>query len=90
MVKFILFMILLRIVMVIQMVATKVFQKHDESDLIGAWLKLIIQYHHWKKPEHSGKEEYTQVQKRTRESSGYYIPTCSQFVIWLFIVIIFL
>ncbi len=46
--------------MVIQMVATKVFQKHDvahdESDLIGAWPKLLIQYHHWRKPEHSGKE----------------------------------
>lgn len=48
--------------MVIQMVATKVFRKHDvahdESDLIGAWFKLIIQYHHWKKPEHSGTEEH--------------------------------
>lgn len=36
------------------MVASEVLQKrdvqHDESDLIGVWLKLIIQYHHWKKP----------------------------------------
>lgn len=59
--SFIHFMRLLSIVMVIQMVAAKVFQKHDvahyESDLIGSWLKLIIQYHHWRKPEHSGTDE---------------------------------
>lgn len=64
MVKFIHFM-------VIQMVATKVFQKHDvaydESDLIGAWLELIIQYHYWKKPEHSGSEEH--LTKRGPENS---------------------
>ena len=44
------------------MVATEVFQKHDVShdgsDLIGAWLNIIIQYHHWRKPEHSGTEEH--------------------------------
>lgn len=38
--------------MVIQMMATEAFQKHDdvshdESDLIGARLKLIIQHHHY-------------------------------------------
>lgn len=46
------------------MAASNVFQQHDvahdESDLIEAWLKLIIQSHHWKKPEHSDTEEHFQ------------------------------
>lgn len=58
------------------MVATKVFQKrdvtHDESDLIGTWLELILQYHHWKKPEHSGTEEHkTKGNKRIMELSMF-------------------
>lgn len=60
---------LLEIDMVIQMEATKVFREHDvahdESDLIGAWLQLIIQYHHWKKPEHPGM-----VKHLTKEDQG--------------------
>lgn len=56
------------------MVATKVFQKrdvtHDESDLIGTWLELILQYHHWKK--HSGTEEHkTKGNKRIMELSMF-------------------
>ena len=76
MVRFIHFRRLLEVVMVIQVVAAKVLQKHDvahdESDLIGAWLKLIIQYHRWKKPEQSGTEEHL-----TRVLSKYYNPPCS-------------
>lgn len=85
MVDFIHFRTLLEIVTVIQRVAAEVFHKHnvahDELDLIGAWLKLIIQYHQWKKPEHSGTEEY--LTKRGRGSSVGIISQHVQFVIWL-------
>ena len=55
------------------MVATGENQKPDvpldESDLIWAWLKVIIQYHSWKKPKNPGTEEH-----KTRGFSRYYNP----------------
>lgn len=63
MVKFIRFMRLFEIVMVIQMVAAKVFQKHDvahdESDLIGAWLS-------WLYNTTRGRNQNILAQKNTR------------------------